>query len=279
MVGVSTASSLAARNNHGDLKRLLSRFVRIYIPCFVALVVAYAGVRFFRGEEFNPVFLVLLQNYLLEIPFFLASWFLCILIAFYVLAYSLPRAKGMSVRSSAYVLLLIAISCFMQRSLLAAFGSVEPSSPFGFFFTATHLRADSIALLFAVGLVINRNTIMHQFKNISGFAAYGSIMVASIPLVLARYLPFEGNYIFAPLFAATPATLFVSLAYVRKEAFGRLAKMLAKFSIVAFSLYLTHPFAIEASIRIEHLANMPQLLLFLLMIFLWYSFDNVFCGS
>ena len=252
--------------------------MRIYIPYFVALVVAYAGVRVFRGEEFNPVFLVLLQNYLLEIPFFLVSWFLCVLFAFYVLAYFLPRVKGISVRSSSYMLLLIAISCFMQRSLLVAFGSVDPSSPFGFFFTATHLRADSIALAFAVGLVINRNKIMHQFKNISGVVAYGSILVASIPLVLARYLPFEGNYIFASLFAAIPATLLLSFAYFRKEAFGGLAyNVLAKFSIVAFSLYLTHPFAIEASIRIDHLANhLSQPLFFLLSIFLMALFSTIF---
>ncbi len=276
LVGVSTAKSIAARNNHGDLKRLLSRFVRIYIPYFVALMIAYAGVRVFRGEEFNPMFLVLFQNYLLKIPFFLVSWFLCIVFAFYVLAYCLPRIKGMSVRSSSYMLLLIAISCVLQRSLLVVLGSVEPNSPFGFFFTATHLRADSIALAFAVGLVIDRNKIMHQLKNISGLAACAGITLLAIPLVLTRYLPFEGIYIFAPFFAAVPSALLVSWAYLRKEAWGGMAKMLAKVSAVAFSLYLTHPFAIEATIRINNAASLSQPILFFVLICLMAVLATLF---
>jgi len=286
LVGVSTASSLAVRDKRGDLKRFLNRFVRVYIPYFVALVVAYGGVRVLRGEEFNLAFLVLLQNYLLEIPFFLVSWFLCVLFAFYLLAYFLPRFKGMSISSSSYILLLIAISCGVQRAVLVAFGLVEQNLPFGFFLTATNLRADSIALAFAVGLVINRSTIMRGLRGVSGLSAFIVVSLLAIPLAFTKYLQFDGDtvdldgvehiYIFAPIFAAIPSTFLVAWAYLRREAFGGLAKVFAKASAIAFSLYLTHPFAIEASIRVSNSANLPQPMLFLVLIFLMALFATLF---
>ena len=286
LVGVSTASSFAARNNHGDLQRLCSRFVRIYIPYCVALIVAYAGVGFFRGENFNPVYLFLFQNFLLKIPFFLVSWFLCVLFAFYLLAYFLPRVKGISLSSSSFMLLLIAISCGVQRALLVAFGLVEHNLPFGFFFTATNLRADSIALAFAVGLVINRSTMLRRLRSISGLSAFVVLLILSIPLGLTKYLQFEGGvvdlagvehvYIFAPIFAAVPSTFLVAWAYLRRGAFGGLAKRLSKVSAIVFSLYLTHPFAIEAAIRISSGKNLSQPLLLALLIFLITLFALLF---
>ncbi len=118
------------------------RALRTIPPYLAALAISYVGVFVARHEAFDWGYFFFLQNYYERIPYFLVSWSLCIEEHFYlvmpVLALALTRSFSRS-----HVLLIIAVIPLLCR----AFSSYSTGNfPFGYHFTATHLRYEGLLL-------------------------------------------------------------------------------------------------------------------------------------
>src|SRR5262249_22297983 len=107
-------------------------------PYLAALAIAYLAVFFSRHQPFDFNYLVFLQNYEPQLPFFLASWSLCVEEHFYLFVpvIALLLAKSGNQR----FLFLTCLLPMVFRSLEAP----AEAPGFGYFSTASHLNLDGL---------------------------------------------------------------------------------------------------------------------------------------
>ncbi len=240
-----------AQFSHVEIGRFIGRrALRTVPPYFVALVISYVGVLLARGEAFDVGYLVFLQNYYERIPFFLISWSLCIEEHFYlvmpILALSLARAPG---RSHIFFLLLAVIPA-VCRFLIC-----HPSEthPFGYYYTATHLRYEGLLLgVWASFLHVRRPQEWVVFRR---FASIAILPALSVVIVTAM-LPDSLRY---PLFYTAVAVFFLLLLVTvvdRQPLCFSDTKVVFWIASTSYSVYLTHAFTLDASLRL--LARLPE---------------------
>ena len=71
---------------------LTKRATRI-VPAYLIILIVYSlGSYFLEGEKFRAEYIFLIQNYLYRMPYFFASWALCIEAHFYIILPFLYRA-------------------------------------------------------------------------------------------------------------------------------------------------------------------------------------------
>jgi peptidoglycan/LPS O-acetylase OafA/YrhL len=224
------------------IRFMLRRALRTMPPYFVALVIAYAGVRFARGEPFDWRYLLFLQNYHDSMPYFVISWSLCIEEHFYV---ALPLILAVLLRvatgSVVWWLLLLALVPTMLRAAV-----VEPTSmEFGYSTTATHLRFDG--LLFGVIAAYARATVLRSFVAAPGLRWAVSMLAIGF-LLVQPFIPVTVMYVYGFL---TLALIFAGLVLVwdASPAF-RLADNGVNRSIArsSYSVYLTHAVAVHVAV-------------------------------
>src|SRR5690349_1065400 len=85
----------------GDVRFWVRRWLRTIPPYVAALAISWVAVRIARGQSFDFGYLIFVQKFYLQIPFFLVSWSLCVEEHFYlllplamVIVGSLFRGKG-----------------------------------------------------------------------------------------------------------------------------------------------------------------------------------------
>jgi peptidoglycan/LPS O-acetylase OafA/YrhL len=128
---------------HVEIRRFLfRRWLRTIPPYLVVLPVAWLAVFIYRGQTFDWKFLLFLQNYMTEIPFFLISWSLCVEEQFYL---ALPFLLGLLVVLRIPIVGALLTFAFVSFLLRIIDGSANPVEPFGYAFTATHLRLEGLA--------------------------------------------------------------------------------------------------------------------------------------
>lgn len=137
------------RNRFGsvELKRFwLRRWLRTIPPYLAVMPVAWLAVWLARREMFNWGYLLFLQNYYREIPFYVVSWSLCIEEHFYLLMPLLLmwtlRFRAPPVNPLFLLLFGLAPVCRWWHSL----NGLDPR--FGLEWTATHLRMDGLLIGF-----------------------------------------------------------------------------------------------------------------------------------
>lgn len=220
------------------------RWMRTIPPYLAALVLSYAAVAWARSEPFDPAYLIFMQNYRSEIPFFLVSWSLCIEEHFYlvmpIIALALCRFSGRTFWIC-WIVLCLASSVF--RWLEAP----EPGAPFGYPYTATHLHFEGLAIGFGLARLYRESPI-----------AFAQVRRWMIPLGLIATIPvvvFDGSrspffYSVNSLLVALIACSMLMLATLKQHDFTRsrpgwFAQATYVLAIASYSLYLVHPLTIH----------------------------------
>jgi peptidoglycan/LPS O-acetylase OafA/YrhL len=233
------------------------RLARIYPTYLAALIIAYTGVAIAREQEFASAYLFLAQNYLITIPFFLVSWFLCVIVQFYMVTYILQALFGKNRRLMLLASLFILAAFSASRIALIASESIDAQIPFGYYYTAFHLRGDSILAAFCAGIAFPANPDMLQNRKfrfrLSGMAVCWLLTTSAWAiLVTTKESHFQLYYVLNPILLAiicTSLVAFLSMLPTIKEANYPL--ILKGLVASLFSIYLTHSFAIEAAERIS----------------------------
>ncbi|MHB1081208.1 MAG: acyltransferase family protein [Prosthecobacter sp.] len=129
-----------------ELRRFwLRRWLRTIPPYLVALGLSWLAVYIHGGKSFDLGYLIFIQNYYDQIPYFLVSWSLCIEEHFYLflpvlLMFNLQGDKRTFALFS--LLVLVAPICRWWLSLNGV------STMFGYEQTATHLRMEGLLIGF-----------------------------------------------------------------------------------------------------------------------------------
>jgi peptidoglycan/LPS O-acetylase OafA/YrhL len=256
------------REMHRSGKVVITRFwarraLRTIPPYLVALALSWGSVAYFRGQPFDPGYLLFLQNYYQEIPFFLVSWSLCIEEHFYLF---IPALAALFARFFGHAILPWSLFALMCLSPIARFIEFSPdfTSTLGYAITATHLRLDGIALGFWASFAAIRWP--KQFTvaasslslKIIGLAILaGTILLESLGSKELRYvlLPTALAALFSILVVARPVDLVTTFdSHVLPWSVFRWI------GLRSYSTYLIHALGIHGTVLMMQKLTCPPIL-------------------
>jgi len=227
---------------------ILRRWLRTIPPYAAALTLAWTAAHLQRGQPFDFGYLAFLQNYYQpQVPFFVASWSLCVEEHFYLL---MPLSLAL-VRSRR-----IALNCFLLSLLLFSFTARWQASAEGFkldfnyYTTATHMRWDGLILGFWAAMVPWKYPAM--WNRVLGWrrrlAGSGLALLALLPFLEDRWLYRVG------ILAMATGFLLLIVSMVGCELPRRIrGRWIRSVALASYSVYLTHALVIHGAVRISHL--------------------------
>jgi peptidoglycan/LPS O-acetylase OafA/YrhL len=136
----------------------------------VPLAISWLAVFAQRGEPFDLGYIIFLQNYYQQIPFFLISWSLCIEEHFYLVLPAILVILPKHRRTLLCFFALLFLSAPSAR-IWESIHSAGLDAGFGYIHTATHLRSEGLILGF--GLAYFAIFLPKQFKFLGSFCAMG----------------------------------------------------------------------------------------------------------
>jgi len=234
------------RGTFGSVQKLqfiLRRVTRTVPVYLLALAASFAGANFFTGERFSFLYLLFLQNYMVEIPFFKVSWSLCVEEHFYAV---LPFALGCFFYFAkilngwlikGLVLTLLLLPTYLRIS------DFEPNQPFGVSVTASQYYLD--ALGFGVLAAWLRPRLPNSLTR-SNVGIIITIVGCCGLLVASGFLSKQvmfglGLLIMSILFAGL--VLLASMCTQLSIAKSYLVKLIA---VASYSIYVTQAMAFQA---------------------------------
>lgn len=233
------------RSKYGDVRIFqfwARRWMRTIPPYLAALVASWLAVYVARREPFDFSYLIFVQNYYQQIPFFLVSWSLCVEEHFYLLVPLVFLLFGNFSYSRRNASLFAAVLIAGPLIRLVVYPSI--SHEFGYALTATHLHMSGLVL----GMFLSYLAIAspEDFKSLVRIAPY-IVAASAIGLVVlgtqgrgAKYVLWETIIAF---FFAGGLLLAVSKAEISE----RLAAFVFPIAVTSYSIYLTHPLALHAT--------------------------------
>lgn len=260
LIGGLYFSERKANGNVDGLRFWFRRALRTMPPYFAILPVAWLAVYIARREPFAWQYLIFLQNYMKEMPFYLASWSLCVEEHFYVLLVPLLGiCFRLKISVAAVLLVLIPLPALLRwfdpNSL--------PYMPFGYAEAATHLRISGILMgVLSAYLLSYHEDLWNRLKRIARWI--------SLPLVAIFFsIPFwtaKGAHYLAPELAALTSACV--LCAIQGNVPSRLARSRVVFWVAntSYSVYLTHGLAFHVGILVgKKLPFLPSLA----VLFVW----------
>lgn len=218
---------------------VLRRGLRTVPPYLVAMFLSWMIARAMFGAAFDPTFLLMVQNYTTDISYFKGSWSLCIEEHFYLF---LPVLLGCvlywgSIKSIPKALVVIASGSLVARLLTWE----EREHAFGFFYTATHLHFDGLALgVLAAYISHFRPDVAErclQYRKSIFVIGLGSVLITA-------WLSAASVYIFVPAILSTVFTASIIVLATDKAYRIAEARIVGALAHASYSLYLTHYVAI-----------------------------------
>jgi peptidoglycan/LPS O-acetylase OafA/YrhL len=217
------------------------RWLRTIPPYLVALAIAWSAVYFARREPFDLGYLLFLQNYYTEIPFFSVSWSLCVEEHFYLAAPLLLLLVPQNKLSLTYLVCVLFFTAPLSRVLKSMDASTSE------FFVAslqfpTHVRMEGLILGFALAYLSVFNP--KYFEYISRYAVWCAIG-AAVAFVGLQYLPAVWNYRagFSVLSVGLASILLIFISMKQSQfASSRIVRGVA---VASYSIYLTHALMIH----------------------------------
>jgi peptidoglycan/LPS O-acetylase OafA/YrhL len=221
----------------------IRRWLRTVPPYLAALAASWLAVHYARGQRFDFGYLFFIQNYYGRLPFFSASWSLCIEEQFYLLGPVIctlwPERVPRRVVAPLLILMLFAPAI---ARLLAAHA---PGPEFGYPLTATHLRMEGLFLGFLLAYLSRYAAPL--FGTCQKLAPY--LLVASLGAIVL--LQFAGVWLRYALCGLAVAVCFASLLLMVGPARQiRLSGVMTPIAVGSYSLYLTHGLAIQIARRL-----------------------------
>jgi peptidoglycan/LPS O-acetylase OafA/YrhL len=266
----------AEKNQVGKVnlpKFIKRRVLRTAPPYFFALVLSFLPVWILEGRPFDFGYLFFLQNYYVEIPFFLVSWSLCVEIHFYIL---LPLYLAVIQKSgirNKYMPLIIGLSAFCPMLFRTFFIDYDSAQKFGFYLTASHFRFDGLLL----GVLASYYS-FYKHKYIEYISKFSNIVyllnivfIISIPIIPKYWMYKFGLTILAVLFC-----LIVSVLSQNKPLTISSSSLIKTIAQCSYSIYLTHALVIHVIIRFSRLLRLNSLITWLLMVFTIFIFGYIF---
>jgi peptidoglycan/LPS O-acetylase OafA/YrhL len=242
----------------------LRRAVRTMPPYFVALALVYAAVRASRGDAFDPAYLWFGQNYEPDLPFFKASWSLCVEEHAYV---AMVLGLGVLVAcrvSPGPVLVGICVSSalmpWMDAAVRGQFGWAPREQ-------ATHLWYGGLAMgVLASWTRIFRKPVWHRARSACRWAWPGLLALACCMSLAGKlwqpWVPFA--------MACGCASALVAYADAPPLP-GATAWLTRSIAAISYSTYLTHGLIIHVGrllrSRFPQVPDVVMLCLWLVLIF------------
>jgi len=235
----------------------LKRFLRIYPPYLIMLLISWLAVAYARNEKFDWGFLLMIQNFYPTIPYFLVSWSLCIEEHFYLLftlfIFVLPKATNQ---------LFLWIALCILPTFFRYFLSNPEFDGFGYYTTATYFQMDALAFgVLAAYLVYQKSW------HIKTSATLISILV--IVLIGLSYLLSSHSNLITFSFGTTVLNFIITSLllqlYFAKPLWISKTNFVKWNARMAYSIYLVHPLCI-------HFCNLIYGKLNLKNMFLQYGF-------
>lgn len=214
----------------------LERFFRTYPPYIVALLASYGVVYVSRKEPFDYFFLFFVQNFYNKIPFFLASWSLCVEEHFY-LAFPLIILFSNKVLKQRHLKLVSWIFLVIAPSFIRYYWGDSHNTTWGYYVTATIFRFDGISLGCLLAFVLTHYNVRIKSN------VFISLLLLITFLGLSYYqaaVKSSFNYSIGYLLLILNAGALLLSFYFSDEFYVSKFGFVQKGALMAYSFYLTH---------------------------------------
>lgn len=223
------------------MRFLKRRWLRTIPPYLVALALSWFAVSIVRQTKFDWAYLLFLQNFRIEMPFFAVSWSLCVEEHFYLivpLTLSLTR-RFRVVRPGLLVIGIVAPPLFRL-----AYVSQGINPTFGFYQTATHLHFEGLSL----GMALAWLNIFHPayWDRAHRAALWAIIPLATISIAGALWSREASYVVSSTTVAALFGAVLLAVAGRRSIMGGMLAAPVRAIALSSYSVYLIHTLVIHA---------------------------------
>src|SRR3974390_2995843 len=218
---------------------LTRRWLRTLPPYFAALALSFAAASAAHGARFDWTYLLFLQNYEKQVPFFDVSWSLCVEEHFYLLLpfiFALTRRPALPLSA---LFVAAVLSSIMGRYAHWA----EASHDFGRAQTGTHLNLCGLTL--GVGLAYISTHSKAWTAKITKAAPF-ALGISTVWIIL---LQSSSNRLQFALTSAAVAVVFASLLLLLLQASPFVAvRWIRPIALSSYSVYLTHALALHAAL-------------------------------
>jgi len=216
----------------------LSRFLRTYPPYLIMLLASWLSVYITRKEHFDFGFLLLIQNFYKEIPYFLISWSLAVEEHFYLL-FALLILSISNRKIQFYFWILLGISPTLFRILFYSEGG-----EFGFYKTASFLHIDALSIGVILAYLVHEKKLTVKVKT-------WHVCISFVSMITIFYIISKHENIYTWSLGHTLANISIGcwLLFSYHYTTIKLAKsaFIKQTAIMAYSLYLVHPLVIHFS--------------------------------
>lgn len=223
---------------------VLRRAFRTIPPYLAMLVISWSAVHATRNEPFDLSYVFMIQNYRLEIPFFLVSWSLCIEEHFYL---CLPIVLGIIKKSNKPLFWMFALAG-LPLAFRCVVWIINPDvalEPFGFWRTATHFRFEGLVLGVAGGWILRYRP--GRLGRLRGWLP--TLLVMSCAIVISfRWLPPNTLYVFGYTAIAVAFMLIVGILTESEVVGGAGSRAVRTIALATYSIYLVHALAIHVAV-------------------------------
>jgi len=235
------------------------RWVRTIPPYLGALAISWMAVHIGRGQSFDFGYLIFIQNFYRQIPFFLVSWSLCVEEHFYLLMPIVLFIAGRMFNRRGVIgalLLLLIVSPVMR---LISYR--EMTDQFGYFLTATQLHMSGLIL----GVLLSYLAV--EAPNTSFLLARFSpaiLVTAGVGLFLLSLAGGVLAYVLRETFIGIFFAAALAFAVQQSQLRGRTAAAFYPVSVCSYSTYLVHPLALHVAVRAQQLIPGRELVCYFL---------------
>ncbi len=261
------------RNGKINLSKFIKRrILRTAPPYFFALILSFLPVWILEGRPFNLGYLLFLQNYYSEIPFFLISWSLCVETHFYII-FPMFMVVFEKLNFKKYTPLIVLLTAFLPMIFRNVFIDYDSVKTFGFSMTASHLRFDGLML----GVLASYYSVYKPkfIKYISKFSNLVYILnllfILAIPIIPKYWMYKFGLTILAILFS-----LLISVLWEKKDLYLSSTKLIKFTAQSSYSIYLTHALVIHLVLKLSKPLKFNSYITWVLMIIAIYIVGYLF---
>jgi peptidoglycan/LPS O-acetylase OafA/YrhL len=272
LIGILYFRELASTGSVDTERFILRRITRTIPPYLLALAPAFLGSYIFEKEHFRWEYLLFLQNYLPEIPYFMPSWSLCVEEHFYLLLPFILSLLVMVGRRLRIASMAIAIILLASPSILRVV-EYKDLPLFGYFRTASHFHFDALFLgVFAAWASLRHPHLAPKLEKHRPLILATSLAALLMSSLLSEKLTF---LLATPIISFLFMLVVLCLAHGRQYGFSR-SKTVALLAGSSYAIYLTHTMVLQAVMKAYSRQQVPMPVLWAIMITLCLAIGYLF---
>ena len=272
LIGTLYFRELAATGSIDTGRFILRRITRTAPPYLLALAPAFLGSYLFEKEHFHWEYLAFPQNYLLEMPYFMPSWSLCVEEHFYLLlpfALYLLVMIGRRLRTTSMAIAII----LLASPTILRIAEYKDLPLFGYSPTASHFHFDALFLgVFAAWASLRHPRLALKLEKHRPLILATSLAALLMSSLLSEKL----NFLLAtPIISILFMLVVLCLAHGRQYGFAG-TKAVALLAGSSYAIYLTHAMVLQAVMKAYSRQQVPMPVLWAIMITLCLAIGYLF---